>query len=207
MNLFTDQPPAVEDSIPILQRWNSVLTPQACGRIISYMQTATKTDGLVLRGGIETLDLDTRVCSVHHMVQAMFDHVLERILSLQVDILKFFNLPFCTTNGPYFVSYSLGAFFRLHQDTANHVNDPQCVSDRVLTLILYLNGREATTETPAFDGGALAVYDPSRPGLSGRHIVVPQVGTLVAFRSKCLHEVLTIHEGVRYAVLCWFLKH
>jgi predicted 2-oxoglutarate/Fe(II)-dependent dioxygenase YbiX len=170
------------------------------------MQTSIHTDGLILRNGIETLDLDTRICSVHQVPQAMFDYVLGHILHLQEDLLECFNLPFCVTNGPYFVSYRRGAFFRLHQDIATHMSDPQCVTDRVLTIVLYLNGREATTETPSFDGGALAVYDPSCPGLSGRQIVIPQVGTLVAFKSKCLHEVLTIHEGVRYAILCWFLK-
>jgi predicted 2-oxoglutarate/Fe(II)-dependent dioxygenase YbiX len=207
VNLFANQSSSVEDSIPILQRWDSVIAPEACGQIIAYMQASKNTDGLVLRGGIESLDLETRVCNVHQVPQTIVDRVLQCILHLKKEILEYFNLPSCSTNGPYLVSYSRGAFFRLHQDTANNINDPLCVTDRELTIVLYLNGREETTYTPSFDGGALAVYDPSHPGSSGRLLVIPQVGTLVAFRSKCLHEVLTIHEGVRYAVLCWFLKH
>lgn len=207
MNLFANQSSSVEDSIPILQQWDSVIAPETCGQIISYMQASKNTDGLVLRGGIESLDIDTRVCNVHQVPQTIVDRVLKYILHLQGEILGYFNLPACSANGPYFVSYSRGAFFRLHQDTSNYFNDPRCVTDRELTIVLYLNGREETIETPSFDGGALAVYDPSRPGLSGRLLVVPQVGTLVAFRSKCFHEVLTIHEGIRYAILCWFLKH
>jgi predicted 2-oxoglutarate/Fe(II)-dependent dioxygenase YbiX len=190
-----------------LRRWNDVLSPKECAHLISCMQTAMSTDGLVLRGGRETLARDTRVCLVHQVAQTVRDEFRERIAHLQGEILESFDLRSCVTNGPYFVSYGPGAFFRLHQDTGNHVDDPQCVTDRLLSLVLYLNGREATVETSTFDGGALAIYDPLRPGLSGRHIVVPQLGTLVVFQSEYFHEVLTVHEGIRYSVLLWFLRH
>jgi predicted 2-oxoglutarate/Fe(II)-dependent dioxygenase YbiX len=192
--------------MPILERLDRVLTPQECGRIVSGMRSAPRTEGLVLRGGIEILDHDTRACGVHDMPQAVCDFVLARIRPLQRKILDLFDLPPCVINGPYFFSYGPGDCFKLHKDTAGHASDPQCVADRLLTLVLYLNGREATAETPAFDGGGLMVYDSSRPGLSGGRLVIPEAGTLVAFRSDCWHEVMTIHEGERYAALCWFLK-
>jgi predicted 2-oxoglutarate/Fe(II)-dependent dioxygenase YbiX len=191
----------------ILRRWDDVLSPKECAHFISSMQTATSTEGLVLRGGREILARDTRVCLDHKVAQTVRDEFSERIAPLQGEILESFGLRSCVTNGPYFVSYGPGAFFRLHQDTGHHVDDPQVVTDRLLSLVLYLNGREATTETPAFDGGAFAIYDPLLPGLRGRHIVVPQPGTLIVFKSECFHEVLTVHEGIRYSVILWYLRY
>ena len=195
------------DTSSTLRRWNDVLSLDECAHFISRMRTATSTDGLVLRGGREALARDTRVCLEHDVAQTVHNEFLERIAHLQGEILESFGLRSCVTNGPYFVSYGPGAFFRLHQDTGNHVDDPPYVTNRLLSLVLHLNGREATAQTPAFDGGALAIYDPSLPGLRGRHIIVPQPGTLVVFRSECFHEVLTVHEGIRYAALLWFLSH
>lgn len=194
------------DHPSFLRVWNDVLPAKECAHLISCMQTASTTDGMVLRGGQEILARDTRVCLEHQVTPAVRSEFSKHIAPLREKILECFELNSCMTNGPYFVSYGPGAFFRLHQDTGNHVNDPQCVTDRLLSLVFYLNGREATIETPAFDGGAFAIYDPSLPGLLGRHVVVPKQGTLVVFQSECFHEVLSVHEGIRYSVLLWYLR-
>lgn len=76
------------DTPSILRRWNDVLSPEECARLISRMRTETGTDGLVLRGGRETVARDTRVCLVHNVAQIVRDEFLERIAHLQGEILE-----------------------------------------------------------------------------------------------------------------------
>lgn len=197
---------AATDQLPFLHQWDDVVSLEECRRLIAQMQTSTKTEGLVLRGGTETLETATRACSVHLMPKETSEFVLSLLSGLGNKILERFHLPPCRVDGPYFVSYGPGEFFKLHQDTAYHHDTPKHVAERLLTVVLYLNGRDTGDAAPSFDGGALAVYDPARPGLSGRHIVAPKGGVAVAFRSHCFHEVLPVREGVRYAVLFWFLE-
>jgi predicted 2-oxoglutarate/Fe(II)-dependent dioxygenase YbiX len=194
------------DTHAIVHRWEHVLSPKQCAQFIAAMNAAPTKPGMVLRDGRETLALDTRVCLEHDVSSETRTALLARVSPLLDEVLESFGLASGLTNGPYFVSYGVGAFFRLHQDTGHHAGEPKVVADRLLSLVLYLNGRETTGKVPAFDGGALAVYDPDLPGAAGRQIIVPQQGMLVAFRSDSFHEVLTIHEGIRYAVLLWLLK-
>jgi predicted 2-oxoglutarate/Fe(II)-dependent dioxygenase YbiX len=54
-------------------------------------------------------------------------------------------------------------------------------------------------------GGALRLYglaDPGDPAVP--FDIVPAAGTLVAFPSDVLHEVLPVTAGVRDAIVDWF---
>ena len=61
--------------------------------------------------------------------------------------------------GPYFMSYEKGSYFRAHRDVANHKNDPPRLAAHRWSLLLYLSGRESVVGLPAFEGGALIVYE------------------------------------------------
>jgi SM-20-related protein len=65
---------------------------------------------------------------------------------------------------------------------ARHVDQPRGGRARVVSVVLYLN-----PGWPAADGGALRLYPPRAAPID----VLPEAGTLAAFRSEALpHEVL-----------------
>ena len=101
------------------------------------------------------------------------------------------------------MSYDKGSYFRAHRDVANHKNDPPRLAAHRWSMLLYLNGRDPTEDLPAFEGGALIIYE-TEPNLRDRRVViVPQAGLLLLFRSSLMHEVATVLEGTRYAVAGW----
>jgi Rps23 Pro-64 3,4-dihydroxylase Tpa1-like proline 4-hydroxylase len=101
------------------------------------------------------------------------------------------------------MSYEKGSYFRAHRDVANHKNDPPRLAAHRWSLLLYLNGRESTGCLPAFDGGALMIYEMDPTLRDRRVVIVPEPGILVLFRSSLMHEVAIVREGTRYAVAGW----
>jgi predicted 2-oxoglutarate/Fe(II)-dependent dioxygenase YbiX len=190
----------------LVAHWPDTVLPRTCASIIGAMNVENARSGTVLRGGIEVDAPEIRCCMEHEVgsrIRAEISGILER---MKANILARFGHSTGQLDGPYFVSYSRGSFFRLHRDTANHVHDPIEIRNRFLSLVLFLNGREETAWTPGFDGGALVIWNPARPIVDNRHIVVPAPGLLIAFRSECLHEVMSVHEGVRYAAISWIYQ-
>ncbi|MBL4866977.1 MAG: 2OG-Fe(II) oxygenase [Pseudomonadales bacterium] len=91
----------------------------------------------------------------------------------------------------HFSSYAKGAYYRKHLDALKGQ------SNRVLSLILYLN-----TQWQATDGGALLLY----PQQGGEPIqkIMPELGTLVLFLSETFpHEVLE-SQRQRLSLTGWF---
>ena len=105
--------------------------------------------------------------------------------------------------GPYFMSYEKGSYFRAHRDVANHKNDPARLAAHRWSLLLYLNGRDTTSDLPVFDGGALILYEADPAIRDRRVVIVPEPGLLVLFRSALMHEVAILHDGTRYAIAGW----
>jgi predicted 2-oxoglutarate/Fe(II)-dependent dioxygenase YbiX len=101
------------------------------------------------------------------------------------------------------MSYEKGSYFRAHRDVANHKNDPARLAAHRWSLLLYLNGREPVDGLPAFEGGALIIYETDPTLRDRRVVVVPQPGMLLLFRSSLMHEVSIVLEGTRYAIAGW----
>lgn len=97
----------------------------------------------------------------------------------------------------HFAHYPPGAFYRKHLDSFRTVNAPSLVSQRVVSLVAYLN--------PGWgphDGGELLIYDATGGRVVQR--VAPLAGTLVAFLSEDVpHEVLAANRD-RYSIAGWF---
>jgi predicted 2-oxoglutarate/Fe(II)-dependent dioxygenase YbiX len=99
--------------------------------------------------------------------------------------------------------YPPGAFYRTHRDVAARP-DPNGMHRRAVSVVLFLNSARPAPDA-TFEGGALRLY-----GIDGKPDgwcdVVPQAGTLIAFRSTVLHEVLPVAEGTRLSVVTWLLR-
>ena len=95
----------------------------------------------------------------------------------------------------HFATYPKGAFYQRHVDALRGR------SNRVLTVILYLND-----DWLANDGGELLMYPEHQQGHQEEPVqrVLPELGTMVVFLSeKFPHEVLESHRQ-RYSLTGWF---
>jgi predicted 2-oxoglutarate/Fe(II)-dependent dioxygenase YbiX len=174
-----------------------------CGEIIRAMDEAPREQAQVVRAGESILDQSLRFCFDHHLPDASKRLIGDRMAAYFDDHRTEFSSDADYIYGPYFMSYEKGSFFRAHRDIANHKNDPPRLAAHRWSLLLYLNGRELTGDLPAFDGGALIIYE-TEPNLRDRRVViVPEPGLLVLFRSSLMHEVAILLEGTRYAVAGW----
>ncbi|MFC0598231.1 2OG-Fe(II) oxygenase [Streptomyces palmae] len=177
-----------------------------CGEIIRAMDQAPKEPAQVVRAGESILDESLRFCSDHHLPEELQRSVGERMTSYFDDHRAEFDSDADYLYGPYFMSYEKGSYFRAHRDVANHRDDPPRLAAHRWSLLLYLNGRDPAGPLPAFDGGALTLYE-TDPGLPDRRVViVPEPGTLVLFRAFLMHEVATVLDGTRYAVAGWMSR-
>jgi SM-20-related protein len=167
------------------------------------MEASPREPAQVVRAGESILDQSIRFCFDHHFPDAFKRPIGDRMASYFEAHRVEFNSDADYIYGPYFMSYEKGSYFRAHRDVANHKNDPPRLAAHRWSLVLYLNGRKPIGGLPAFDGGALIVYE-TEPKLRDRRvIVVPEPGLLVLFRSSLMHEVAIVLEGTRYAVAGW----
>jgi predicted 2-oxoglutarate/Fe(II)-dependent dioxygenase YbiX len=179
------------------------LSVAECSEIIQAMNASPREPAQIVRAGESILDESLRFCFDHHFPDPFKRSVGDRMAAYFDAHRAEFSSDADYIYGPYFMSYEKGSFFRAHRDVANHKNDPLRLAAHRWSLLLYLNGREPVDGLPAFDGGALIVYE-TQPGLRDRKIViVPQPGMLVLFRSALMHEVAIVLEGTRYAVAGW----
>jgi predicted 2-oxoglutarate/Fe(II)-dependent dioxygenase YbiX len=112
-------------------------------------------------------------------VQHAFDAV-------RSEVARFFDIPLTGNEGPGFLRYLAGGFYRRHCDILDEF-------PRRISVVLFL-----TTSGIESAGGALRIYRPDA------FDIVPEAGTLVAFPADVPHEVLPVTAGVRDVVVDWF---
>jgi SM-20-related protein len=97
----------------------------------------------------------------------------------------------------HFAHYAPGAFYRKHLDSFREPGPNVVISQRVLSLVTYLN-----PDWGPDDGGELVIYDTDGESVVQR--VTPLAGTLVVFLSAEIpHEVLPARRD-RYSIAGWF---
>ncbi|MEY2523501.1 MAG: SM-20-related protein [Ilumatobacteraceae bacterium] len=179
------------------------LSVPECAEIITAMNDAPREPAQVVRAGESILDQSLRFCFDHQFPAAFKDRIGERMVRYFGRHRDQFESDADYLYGPYFMSYEKGSYFRAHRDVANHKNDPARLAAHRWSLLLYLNGRDAGSELPVFDGGAIILYETDPATRNRRVVIVPEPGMLVLFRSALMHEVAILHDGTRYAVAGW----
>lgn len=106
--------------------------------------------------------------------------------TVRPEVARFFDIPLTGDEGPGFVRYLAGGFYRRHCDVLDEF-------PRRISVVLFL-----TTSGIESEGGALRIYGPDA------FDIVPAAGTLVAFPADVPHEVLPVTAGVRDVVVDWF---
>ena len=118
------------------------------------------------------------------------------------DVSRFFGEMLSAAEGPGFLRYPTGGFYRAHRD---YLDEPGQEFSRRVSLVLFLTDADRGVGDGRCEGGSLRLYgvvDPAHETVTLD--ISPAAGTLVAFRSGVLHEVLSVTDGVRDAIVDWF---
>jgi len=173
----------------------------ACARVRGAMDRGRATpaeiyvDGYVVDERVRlTLDLDVD--------SAIVRDVERTFAGVRSEISKFFGDTLSRAEGPGFLRYPTGGFYRAHRDL---LDEPGQEFSRRISLVLFLTDANRGAGEGRCEGGSLRLYgvvDPAREMVPLD--ISPSTGTLVAFRSHVLHEVLPVTDGVRDAIVDWF---
>ena len=106
--------------------------------------------------------------------------------------------------GPDFLIYSSGGFYRPHLDGSE--GSPDLIRKRRVSVVVFLNAQSHEPAPDTFGGGGLTFYGLlDGPEWSKCAFTLdPAPGMLVAFRSDLLHEAQPVSFGKRYVIVTWF---
>jgi predicted 2-oxoglutarate/Fe(II)-dependent dioxygenase YbiX len=128
--------------------------------------------------------------------------VEQAFASVRAEVSGFFGVTLSAAEGPGFLRYLPEAStVRIGiASTSRGRNFTRSVS-----LVLFLTDTHGGTGDGRCEGGTLRLYDVIDPAEEIAPLdISPAAGTLVAFRSHLLHEVLPVTGGVRDAIVDWF---
>lgn len=136
------------------------------------------------------------------LADELADTLIDRIESLRPMFEQAFGVRLGPCDGVAALRYPAGGFYGPHRDAAD-TPDPLGLHLRRVSIVVFVNDRSDSME--CFGGGALRFHDLDT-GVDGPGTSLdmePQAGTLVAFRSEILHEVLPVSWGSRCSVVTW----
>ena len=180
------------------------LAAAACRHLRAAMDRGAAEPAEVFHQDI-TVDLDARRASSIDIDPATIAAVEASLDSARDAIAAFYGVSLMTREGPSFLRYHPGGFYRCHRDRAVDSGWPEA-AQRQVSLVLFLNSSRSRPAAGEFSGGELMIF-PESPAVTvpvTPFEVVPRRGSLVAFRAALLHEVLPVHAGVRDVIVDWY---
>jgi predicted 2-oxoglutarate/Fe(II)-dependent dioxygenase YbiX len=128
--------------------------------------------------------------------------VEDAFADVRAEVSAFFRVTLSAAEGPGFLRYLPGGFYRQHRD---RLDEPAQEFSRCVSLVLFLTDADRGAGDGRCEGGSLRLYGVVDPAQETVPLdISPAAGTLVAFRSHLLHEVLPVTDGVRDAIVDWF---
>jgi predicted 2-oxoglutarate/Fe(II)-dependent dioxygenase YbiX len=162
---------------------------QWCDRIRAAMERGESTPAEVHVNGF-VVDRQVRRTLEVDVDSTTAEEVERSIASVCTRVARFFGIPLSGDEGPGFLRYLAGGFYRRHCDV---LSDSDEEFPRRVSVVMFL-----TSAGEQCEGGALRIYQPEA------FDIAPKAGTLVAFPSDVPHEVLPVTAGVRDVVVDWF---
>ncbi|HYS25237.1 MAG TPA: 2OG-Fe(II) oxygenase [Vicinamibacterales bacterium] len=153
------------------------------------MDRGTLTPAEIYAGGFCVDDATRRAFDVD-VEDAVVEDVQRAIDTARSQVAQFFDISLSGDEGPGFLRYACGGFYRVHRDVAPEWDER---FPRRISVVVFL-----TTAGEECEGGALRLYNPDAVDIA------PRAGMLVAFPSETPHEVLPVTAGVRDAIVDWF---
>jgi len=155
------------------------LAPATCLEIRNAMNQGVAEPAEVFDTGA-TLDVSTRRATSIDIDPVTLDVVEAMLDRARPAIGVACQTPVEGREGPAFLRYEPGGFYRRHRDRASDAEWP---------------------------GAARRLIFPEPPGGVGTTepmVIVPQQGTLVAFHASMLHEVRPVRRGTRDVIVDWY---
>ena len=118
------------------------------------------------------------------------EEVERSIASVCESVSRFFEIPLSGEEGPGFLRYLTGGFYRRHCDVLSDAGED---FPRRISVVMFLSSAGEQCE-----GGDLRIFQPEPIDIA------PQAGMLVAFPADMPHEVRTVTAGVRDVIVDWF---
>ena len=183
------------------------LTQEFCIQLISESKTTQSQPASIYKANTMTRMVDKTFCKSHTL--AIEPESLSRLqtllVSLKSQLEQHFKQSLSSLEGPSFLRYKKGDFFKWHVDNQNPSSQ-----DRTVTVVLFLNSSVSTKEPGHYGGGNLEFYVPNSQGEKIDKdyclVVIPEAGSFVAFRSNTYHQVQPVTWGKRYTITSWFRK-
>jgi SM-20-related protein len=181
----------------------------ACQELIKIMASSPKRQGLTVgTGGTSRLDERRRSVGDAKVPKAATAVLMQSILALQPELERHFGMPLeWGGEGPDYLVYQSGDFFKPHRDTDEYPPVPDSrIRRRRVAVILFLNRYSDEYREDCFGGGLLNFYG-LLEGPQWKDCVFglePEPGLLVAFSASLMHEVTPITFGQRYSILTAF---
>ena len=191
--------------IPGVYLREAFLPAALLARLQSHVQTRAGERAEVQRTPGERLAVADEVRRAWEvdLPEDLHDLLTDRIDSLRPDLEIFFSVRLEPCDAVAAVRYPPGAFYRTHRD-ASRGPDALDLHRRAVSVVVFAN-TGAPHPVAEFTGGCLRLHELA--GAPARiHDIVPLAGTLVAFRSTQLHEVLPVQTGTRVSVVTWLLR-
>jgi predicted 2-oxoglutarate/Fe(II)-dependent dioxygenase YbiX len=161
---------------------------RACVRIRAEMDRGAASRAQIYADGY-CVEEDVRRAFDVDVDETVVNDVQRALDTIRAQVAQFFGTPLSGEEGPGFVRYACGGFYRVHCDIA-----PGCEEfPRRISVVVFL-----TSAGVDFEGGTLRLH-----GRRTREIA-PRAGMLVAFPSDVPHEVLPVTAGVRDTIVDWF---
>ncbi len=179
-----------------------VLGPAFCRSCREAMDRGVPEEAEVLGRGFESHPAvrQTSYVEVAPDVLAMVEAVLD---STREAVAAHFGRRLRGREGPGFLRYGPGGFYRPHRDRADADGAWPEAARRQVAVVAFLNSAVAADPREGgFEGGILRLL-PDGP-FTDVVDVVPRAGTVVAFPAERLHEVTPVLSGTRDAVVDWF---
>jgi SM-20-related protein len=178
-----------------------------CATLTAEMCSANRTPATVRQQGSEyTVDPGIRSAKWVNVSPATVSLTESRLLGLQPQLERHFDLPLAGCQEPQFLAYKPGDFYRRHRDSNERADASPIAQARRVSVVIFLNSESGHPEEGRYGGGSLTFYGLlDRPG--GPAIGLPltaQAGLLIAFRSSLLHEVTPVSHGERYTIVSWY---
>ena len=160
------------------------------------------------RGAVEAAEIYVNGYIVDEKVRRTFDvavdsrtvGVVERAFAdIRPEVSCFFDVTLTAAEGPGFLRYPPGGFYRAHRD---RLDQPGQERSRRVSLVLFLTDADHGVGDGRCEGGSLRLYGVVDPAQETVPLdISPTTGTLVAFQSYVLHEVLPVTEAIGRIIL------
>ena len=137
------------------------LAEPACQELIDIVATAPKRRGVTIGGaGKSRLDERRRSVGDANVAKAATSELKQSLLDLKPDLERHFGIPLeWGGEGPDYLAYRVGDFFKPHIDNAEYPPAPNSrILRRRVAVILFLNRHSREYRENCFGGGLLNFY-------------------------------------------------